>query len=288
MKILFVPVKTSFLTFETMADAKLTAGNILTEQNLILSKHLEREVIFDAYLPLHIAENATIGLLLINDGQDLPKMHFDHLLDGLIQSSQMEPLICIGIHCGEDRKMEYGTVSEKDYKGRGAKAPAYSRFIFEELLPIIRRKYKIEAFREKSFAGFSLGALSALDIVWNNPFEFSKAGLFSGSFWWRDKSYKDGYDDAVNRIMHKIIRNGKYAPWLKFFFECGALDETKDRNNNGIIDSIDDTLDLIDELKNKGYTDESIHYLELEDGHHDVYTWGRAFPEFLKWGWGKK
>ena len=34
--------------------------------------------------------------------------------------------------------------------------------------------------------------------------------------------------------------------------------------------------------------DESIHYLELEDGHHDVYTWGRAFPEFLKWGWGKK
>ena len=113
MKILFVPVKTSFLTFETMADAKLTAGNILTEQNLILSKHLEREVIFDAYLPLHIAENATIGLLLINDGQDLPKMHFDHLLDGLIQSSQMEPLICIGIHCGEDRKMEYGTVSEK-------------------------------------------------------------------------------------------------------------------------------------------------------------------------------
>ena len=83
------------------------------------------------------------------------------------------------------------------------------------------------------------------------PFEFSKAGLFSGSFWWRDKSYKDGYDDAVNRIMHKIIRNGKYAPWLKFFFECGALDETKDRNNNGIIDSIDDTLDLIDELKTR-------------------------------------
>ena len=48
--------------------------------------------------------------------------------------------------------------------------------------------------------------------------------------------------------MHKIIRMAN-APWLKFFFECGALDETKDRNNNGIIDSIDDTLDLIDELK---------------------------------------
>jgi len=25
----------------------------------------------------------------------------------------------------------------------------------------------------------------------------------------------------------------------------------------------------------------------LKDGKHDVSTWGRAFPDFLKWGWGK-
>jgi hypothetical protein len=41
-------------------------------------------------------------------------------------------------------------------------------------------------------------------------------------------------------------------------------------------------------LKSKGYTDEHIKYLELKDGAHDVESWGRAFPEFLKWGWGKK
>jgi enterochelin esterase-like enzyme len=59
-----------------------------------------------------------------------------------------------------------------------------------------------------------------------------------------------------------------------------------DRNNNGIIDSIDDTLGLIGELEQKGYkrgTD--IEYLELPDGRHDVPTWARAFPDFLKWGW---
>ena len=87
--------------------------------------------------------------------------------------------------------------------------------------------------------------------------------------------------------MHQQIREGKYAPWLKFFLQCGALDELKDRNKNGIIDSIDDTLDIIKELEAKGYNkDSDIHYLELADGHHDVFTWGRAMPEFLKWGWG--
>jgi hypothetical protein len=46
-------------------------------------------------------------------------------------------------------------------------------------------------------------------------------------------------------------------------------------------------LDLIKELEAKGYNkDAAISYLEMPDGHHDVYTWGRAFPEFLKWGWG--
>ena len=66
------------------------------------------------------------------------------------------------------------------------------------------------------------------------------------------------------------------------------MDELKDRNQNGIIDSIEDTQDLIKELAAKGYTsDTAIKYLELKDGHHDVFTWGRAMPEFLKWGWGK-
>ncbi len=88
--------------------------------------------------------------------------------------------------------------------------------------------------------------------------------------------------------MQNEIKNGNYYPWLKFFFETGSLDETADRNNNGIIDSIDDTMALIDELVKKGYDREKdIYYLELKDGKHDIATWRRAFPEFLKWGWGK-
>ena len=263
-----------------------TANTVIVEKNVIASQYLERDVQIDAYLPTHVAKPESMSLLLINDGQDLPNMPFNEILGDLISSNTIEPLICIGIHCGPERKREYGTAYSADFKGRGDKAGMYNKFLFDELLPFIRKTYNTPSFKEKSFAGFSLGGLSALDIVWNHASEFTKIGIFSGSLWWRRKAYDEGYDDEIDRLMHLQIRTGGFYPWLKFFIQCGAKDESADRNNNGIIDSIDDALDLIVELKAKGYTDAHIQYSLLEDGKHDVPTWGKAFPEFLKWGWG--
>ncbi|HMH31643.1 MAG TPA: alpha/beta hydrolase-fold protein [Puia sp.] len=259
----------------------------LKETIQIVSEPLERSVQTDFYLPARSVHSEAISLLLINDGQDLEKMGFQSILNDLYDQGLIGPLLCVGIHAGADRKMEYGTSIVTDYKGRGAKAIQYAQFIFEELLPAIRKKYSMAEFKEKAFAGFSLGALSALDNVWNHPREFSKVGVFSGSLWWRTKDKNDAsYNDATDRIMHQLIKNGQYHPWLKFFFECGGADEGEDRNNNGVIDSIDDTLDLIEELKAKGYRDpENIHFMLIEDGRHDIATWARALPAFLRWGW---
>jgi enterochelin esterase-like enzyme len=265
-------------------------SGILTENEHIKSRHLQREVKVEFFLPRSGLDSSSLSLLLINDGQDMERMKFESILDKLYADQAIEPILYAAIHASAERKMEYGTQEEPDYKGRGAKAGQYTLFVFEELLPFIRKKYGLTSFKEKAFAGFSLGGLSALDIVWNRPGEFSKVGVFSASLWWRSTDqYDNTYDDDMHRIMHQQVRQGKYAPWLKFFFQCGNMDETKDRNKNGIIDSIDDTQDLIKELVTKGYDREKdIYYLELKDGHHDVYTWGRAMPEFLKWGWGVK
>ena len=269
-------------------SAEQTAGNLVTE-HLIRSVHLSREVIIDYYLPQSFPVTAEPSLLLINDGQDLRTMVFEDILEDLYGAGEISNLVCIGIHCGTDRKNEYGTANILDYKGRGARAALYNRFIFEELLPYVRKSTGIASFREKSFAGFSLGGLCALDIVWNHPQEFVKTGVFSGSLWWRDKDQADAdFNEDTDRIMHRQVRQSTNpAPWLRFFFEVGTQDETADRNNNGVIDSIDDTLGLIDELVKKGYRrDSAIRFLELKDGKHDVPTWAIAFPYFLKWGWG--
>ena len=250
---------------------------------------MQREVIVDFYFPPGQSINSgEVSLLLINDGQDLVTMDFYKILDSLYDTESISPLLCVGIHCGPDRRNEYGTAGVLDYKGLGVKAPLYTRFVFEELFPFIYSEFSILTFKEKSFCGFSLGGLTALDIAWNHAKEFSKVGVFSGSLWWRTVCQNDpSFDEEKDRIIHNEIRNGKYAPSLKFFFSTGTLDETADRNNNGIIDSIDDTLALIRELAKKGYNPNTdIRYQELTDGRHDVATWARAFPEFLKWGWG--
>lgn len=261
---------------------------VLKESITLFSEPLDREVKVDFYLPTNIQAPESLSLLLINDGQDLVTMGFDRMLSSLYENHHLRPLLCVGIHCGEDRINEYGMLIGPDFKGRGAKAPQHLRFILEELLPYISTAYKVAAFKEMSYAGFSLGGLSAMDIAWNYPSLFTRTGVFSGSLWWRSKDILEkSHNENTARMMHRQIRLGTKKEGMKFYFQCGELDETADRNKNGVIDSIDDTIDLMRELLAKGYKEgKDFHYQQLPDGKHDVPTWAKAFPAFLKWGWG--
>ncbi|HEX7755357.1 MAG TPA: alpha/beta hydrolase-fold protein [Niabella sp.] len=258
------------------------------EGTVLSSAWLKRDVIIDCYLPTRVDDPSELCLLLMNDGQDLCTMNLATLLTGLYVQKEIRPVLCVGITAGPDRKREYGVAATPDYMGRGDLAGSYTKFILEELLPYIRIRYSVPLFREQAFAGFSLGGLSALDIVWNHPGVFSRAGVFSGSLWWRSRDQEDAaYNDDQDRIMQQQIRKGIYSPNLKFFLQCGLMDEAHDRNRNGVIDAVDDTRDLVTELLKKGYHPEDIAYLELDDGKHDIATWKKAMPLFLKWGWGR-
>lgn len=259
-------------------------GKYYTEYLSLFSEYLDRHILVDIYLPRGISDPSSLNLLLVNDGQDLPKMPFSTIINSLVETGEIEPVIGVGMHCNEDRKLEYGTADILDFMHRGARAKYHRKFVLKELIPFLVKKYHVPGFKSIGFAGFSLGGLSAIDIVWKHPEIFDTAAVFSGSFWWRSKSIGHGYHEDTDRIMHALIREGHFAPHIRFFFEAGCLDEKADRNHNGIIDSIDDTLDLIRELEQKGYRrDEQIKYLELPEGRHDVATWALAFPDFLKW-----
>ena len=160
----------------------------------------------------------------------------------------------------------------------------YTNFIIKELLPYLRRQYNLSTLPdENTIAGFSLGGLSALDIAWHHPDIFGKIGVFSGSFWWRSKAFHPDDPDA-DRIVHEMVANSTKREGLKFWLQTGTKDELADRNNNGIIDSIDDTLDLIRALKKLGYQEgKDIKYVEVIDGEHNPRTWGKVLPDFLQW-----
>jgi enterochelin esterase-like enzyme len=260
----------------------------ITEQVItIVSEPLKREVTITLLMPESYERSEPLNLLLLNDGQEAENLRLKESLESLYNTYRIKPVLVAAIHAGDERIQEYGTAGKPDYKQRGSKAAAYTKFVVTELLPLIKKETGISDFDTTAFAGFSLGGLSAMDISWNHPEFFNKVGVFSGSFWWRSKELGKGYTDN-DRIMHNIIRNTVAKPGLKFWLQTGTNDETADRNMNGIIDSIDDTVDLIKELENKGYTRPGdIQYLEIVGGAHNPATWADAMPKFLVWAFGR-
>jgi enterochelin esterase family protein len=232
-----------------------------TEQKLnIKSAHLNREVTCTLLRPVGAEP---VSLLLLNDGQEVENLGLQSCLQTLHERSNIDPVLAVAIHAGPERVQEYGVAGEPDFKQRGDKADLYTRFVLEELLPAVYQEVGTSSFKTTAYAGFSLGGLSALDMAWHHADVFNKVGVFSGSFWWRSKDMGEGYTDN-DRIMHRVIRESGSKSELQFWLQTGTKDETADRNKNGIIDSIDDTIDLIKELETKGYTRPTdIHYVEV-------------------------
>ncbi|MBX2946670.1 MAG: esterase family protein [Cyclobacteriaceae bacterium] len=250
------------------------------------SKLLDRDTVVDIFLPYQFEKaEKPFPLLILNDGQDGEAIALKETLEELTLNKSIKGIVVVAVHAG-DRMQEYGVAGHPDFKKRGKKAKDYTRFVMAELIPYIHYRYSIsDEVADRAIAGFSMGGLSAVDIAWHHADYFGKAGAFSGSFWWRKRDAKSRlYSDTRDRIMHSVIRKGRHKPGLKFWFQTGLLDETADRNKNGVIDSIDDTLDLIVELTKKGYRPfHDIQYYEMADGEHNLPTWKRAMPEFLKW-----
>ncbi len=254
----------------------------------VYSKLLDRTVLVEILIPPHLDRAKTYPLLILNDGQDSQAVKVKQTVEKLVTSKLIPEVIIAGVTAG-DRMQEYGVSFRADYFGRGKMSKAYSTYILTELFPYLIYKYPVSPSPDQHvMAGYSLGGLSAMDIVWNHPETFGKVGVFSGSFWWRKRDAGSFfYSDYRDRLMHLQVRRGKYKPGMKFWFQTGTLDEQGDRNKNGVIDSIDDTMDLITELTRKGYRPfHDIQYLEIKGGKHNQETWAEAFPEFLVWAFG--
>ncbi|WDF78765.1 alpha/beta hydrolase-fold protein [Mucilaginibacter sp. KACC 22773] len=263
-----------------------TEMTIIEKRITINSALLEREVLCTLLIPDEQEIAEPLSLLLLNDGQELENLELSQTLEKLYNTNRLKPIMIAAIYAGEDRLQEYGVAGRPDFKKRGAKADIYTQFIITELLPQIKAGTGIHEFENTAFAGFSLGGLSAFDICWNNADVFDKVGVFSGSFWWRSKDLAKGYTDN-DRIAHTLIRETEGKPGLKFWLQTGTKDETSDRNKNGIIDAIDDTIDLIKELEAKGFSRPSdIQYVEVVGGSHNTETWGRVMGKFLCWAFG--
>ena len=255
----------------------------------LFSVALGRLVRLDVVLPPGFSRRAAAPypVLYLHDGQDLGRLRLPATLNRLYRRGELRPFVLVAVHAA-DRLQEYGVAARPDYLGRGSRAARYTSFMLKELLPYVQAHYHASAEpAEAVVAGMSLGGLTAFDLAWHHPEAFGRAGAFSGSFWWRGRGLADGYTDA-DRLMHSLVAARPARPGQQFWLQAGTADETNDRNGNGVIDAIDDTLDLLAALAGQGLPPAAARYVQVPGGHHHPDTWGGIMPDFLRWAFGNK
>ncbi|WP_127130240.1 alpha/beta hydrolase [Pseudoflavitalea rhizosphaerae] len=277
-----------FITFLFIMPLFIACNKGVTQQqDQLYSRHLQRQVtltVINTPVPDDLSD---LNLLLLNDGQDIDRLRAKDITDSLFKAKRIQPLVIVAIHAG-DRMQEYGVAGKPDYEKRGNKADHYDAFINNELYPYIKKKAGVRKFKSVAFAGCSLGGLSALDIAFTHNDKVKKVGVFSGSFWWRDKDIKDStYNEDKNRIMIARLKASRKKPDQQYWFWVGAKEENADRDKDGIIDAVDDTRDIITQLKSKGVPGNSIVYKEAPRGQHDWPYWSAAFPDFMIWAFSR-
>ena len=267
----------------------ISCQKVKVKDDEIYSRHLQRHVKLTVINTPVPDDKSTLNLLILNQGQNMEQLRVKEILDSLYNNHLISPLVIVGVHAG-DSLQEYGVAGIADYQKRGARAEYYDAFILDELYPYAKKMSGVRKFNSVAIAGFSLGGLSAFDIAWNHSDKIQKVGVFSGAFWWRDKSLEDStYSDETNRIAYAKIKSSRKKPKLEYWFYAGGAEESSDRDKDSIIDVIDDTRDMINLLVIKKLaTKGDIVFSENKTGKHDYHYWSAVLPEFLIWAYGSK
>ncbi len=253
------------------------------------SRFLKPRRTVEIFLPIgyYGPDTARYPVLYLNDGQDSESLDLAATLERLQEEGSAAPMVVVAIHATGERIREYGTAGVPNAQGQGDRAVQYEQFFLTELMPFIQSRYRVlTGPPATSIAGWSLGGLSAFDMAWRNPDRFGAVGVMSGSFWWRTNDRSPELKQA-SRIMHRRVRDTPGRPALRMWFETGVRDESADRDGDGVIDSIQDTEDLVEEILRKGYlAGRDVIHVTMPGG-HDLATWRGALPEMLRWLYGR-
>jgi enterochelin esterase-like enzyme len=261
-------------------------GNkIKINEDKVYSRHLQKQVeliIISTPVP---SDKSDFNLLILNDGQDLEKLRAKTVVDSLWKKKLIKPLLVVGIKAS-DRQEIYGVTGIKDYQDRGKSTEKYSKFINNELLAYIKKMAGVRKFNSVTFAGNTLGGLSAFDISWDNWQKIDKVGAFSGLF---DLSNLNPVDPKFskdkNNILLSKVTSSRKRPKLKYWFYAGKNENsTTKKELSNEQKSTKDLIELI--LKRKVCSPGDIVYID-SPGENNYAAWSQVFPEFLIWAVGR-
>lgn len=257
---------TMFLLFAAGVSAQSTASKNVSAFTIDAPQLGGQKKIW-LYLPENYRSSAKrLPVIYMHDGQNLfdaktsyvGEWQVDETLDSL-----KAQVIVVGIEHGGEKRIDELT-PYKNAKYGGGKADQYLDFIVNTLKPYIDKNYRTKPDKKHTaIFGSSLGGLVSFYAVLKYPEVFSKAGVFSPSFWFTGDIYK---------LMENAPKNK-----ARIYFLAGDS-ESKDDDVVGDIKRMEKLLDA-----NRCACLKLTKSVVVKGGKHNEKMWREWFGKAYLW-----
>jgi predicted alpha/beta superfamily hydrolase len=258
------------LSWEDLGGPGSTAAeNVIIMDDSFYMPQLNRYRRIWLYLPPDYENSGkSYPVLYMHDGQNLFDLYtsfageweVDETLNALFDDGKEVPIV-VGIDNGGVHRIdEYTPWTNPQYGG--GEGDLYARFIVETLKPHIDSNYRTLPQREHTgVMGSSLGGLISHYIALNYQDIFSKAGVFSPSFWFNDSCYSFAYN------------TGKIHPMR--YYMMGGTNES-----GGLVQQMQLMMDT---LQVAGFDTTELFLKVVAGGQHNEQLWRTQFEDAYEW-----
>ncbi|MEN0046828.1 MAG: alpha/beta hydrolase-fold protein, partial [Bacteroidota bacterium] len=255
-----------------MSSNSTAADNVFLFDANFEIPQLGRERKIWIYLPPDYEDSEKFyPVIYMQDGQNVfdaatsfsGEWEVDESLNRLFEEGDFGCIVVAIENGGANRINEYSAWNNPQYGG--GEGAQYLEFIVNTLKPKIDANYRTLPGREYTgLLGSSLGGLISHYGIVEHQETFSKAGIFSPSYWFVDEIYQHTKDTEKEFSQKLYLLGGQN--------EGGSMAQKIN--------------DMYNVLLEKGYGEEEVLRVIHADGEHAEWYWRREFPAVYKWLFG--
>jgi enterochelin esterase family protein len=252
------------------------------------------------YVPAQYTASQPANVLVFQDGQRATNpagpLQVPQVLENLIAKGDIPVTIGIFITPGQRGDVYPETIGTGNGNNRVAEydslSDAYSRFLIEEMLPEVGKKYNLTSDPDRrAIGGTSSGAICAFTVAWHRPDQFRNVISFIGSY--TSIGYRPARDGQPmvpgGDLYPTLIRKTPIKP-VTIFLQDGSNDLNNDHGNwflaNQQMLSALEYANATADTRNTPGPRYTINHVWGDGAHSDAHG-GSILPDVLRWMWGK-
>jgi enterochelin esterase family protein len=250
------------------------------------------------FVPAQYSARKPANLLVFQDGQRATnptgRLRVPQAMENLIHKGEMPVTIGVFITPGNLSERYPDTLGMSNPDHRAPEYDAlddhYARFLIDELLPEIGKKYRFTDDPEKrAIGGTSSGAICAFTVAWQRPDAFRKVISIIGSY--TSIGYQPASGDRPmtpgGDLYPTLIRKSPIKP-IRIFLQDGSSDLDNEHGNwflanQQMLKAFEYANANADKLKIAGPRYDVTHV--WGDGAHSDDHGGAILPDILRWMW---